>query len=150
MHDVLGPHRGRVRLLSFGPMSVLHSSRHPKVVAVAATVLAASLIGASSALELKAPWSGTALVAAATSLVFAGFVLRRTGHILLLAAAVPAVLLLIDRIFAGGGEDIRPLGSGTCDPTCGISAGGAAILIFLAVLLLTSLGGLVGAVTTRR
>ena len=72
------------------------------------------------------------------------------GHILLLAAALPAVLLLIDRILAGGGEGLRPPGSGTCDPTCGISAGGAAILIFLAVLLPTSLGGLIGAGTTRR
>ena len=131
-------------------MSLLPSSRHPKVVTVAATALAASLMAASGGLELKAPWSGTALIAAAASLVFAGFVLRWIGQILVLAAALPAAMLLIDQILVGRGDDLRPLDSETCDPTCGISAGGMAILLFLAVLLLGSLGGLIGAGTTRR
>lgn len=133
-----------------GYVAAMSRSRHPKLLAMAATVFAVALVGVSSALELKAPWSGTTLVASALSLVLAGYWLRRAGHILGLAAGLPAFLLLVDLALLDNGVEAQPLKSGSCDPTCGIFAGSGAILLFVAVLVLGSAGGLVRAAATRQ
>ena len=82
------------------------------------------------------------------ALALAGYLLRRPVRIFCLAAGLALALLVIDRIMGGASEPLR-VDSGTCDPTCGISAGGMAILVFLTVLILASVGGVLHAIVRR-
>ena len=82
-------------------------------------------------------------------LVLAGYLLRRPTRIVCLAAGLALALLVSDRIAGGGSEAVR-VDDGSCDPTCGISAGGMAIIVFLTALILTSVGGVLHPAIRRR
>lgn len=85
----------------------------------------------------------------AVALVLAGYLLRRPARIFCLAAGLALAVLVSDRIVNGEWEPVR-VDDGSCDPTCGISAGGMAILVFLIALILAGVGGVLQAAVRRR
>jgi hypothetical protein len=112
-------------------------------IGAAAAMLAAQ--AAFLAAEPKAPWSGITIAVIAVALVAIGFAAGWRG--ILVAVAVTAASLVGWYLAsdAGFAEAV-----GDCDPSCGISLGGALVLALPVVLALAGLGTALRRLTGKR